>query len=189
VALYGPMLLLPLYYQQVRGESVIVAGLMMAPQGLGSLLARVSGGLADRIGPRPVILAGFGLTALGTLPFVTAGAHTAYWLLAVALVVRGIGLSSASLAVMVGAYRDLPREEIPHASSTTRIMQQLGGSFGAAVLATILASHGSRTAFGWAFAFTALAVVPGLLVPRMARAGTSEQVSGVEPESKAARLN
>ncbi len=169
LALYGPMLLLPLYYQQVRGESVIVAGLMMAPQGLGSLLARAAGGLADRIGPRPVVLVGFLLTALGTLPFVPAGAHTAPWVLALALVVRGVGLSSASLAVMVGAYQDTPREQIPSASSTTRIMQQLGGSFGAAVLATILAAHGSETAFAWAFALTALAAIPALALPRRPR--------------------
>jgi len=169
LALYGPMLLLPLYYQQVRGLSVVVAGLMLVPQGIGSLIARAAGTLADRIGPRPVVLGGFLLTALGTVPFVWAGAHTGYWVLGAALLIRGVGLSSANLAVMVGAYQGLPRELIPDAGSTTRIMLQLGGSFGAAVLAAILAADGSSAAFGWALALTGPAAIPALLLPGAGR--------------------
>ncbi|MDT7801082.1 MAG: hypothetical protein QOI78_4515 [Actinomycetota bacterium] len=177
LALFGSMLLLPLYYQQLRGEGVVAAGLLLAPQGLGSLLARGTGGLADRLGPRPVVLAGIVLTAAGTLPFALGGQHTNGLLLAIALVVRGAGLSAANMAVLVGAYRDLPPERISHASSTTRIVQQIGGSFGTAVLAVVLqrqltahpGAAGQVTAFGhtfaWAVAFAALAVVPALLLP------------------------
>jgi EmrB/QacA subfamily drug resistance transporter len=167
-ALYGAMLLLPLFYQQARGEGVIAAGLLLVPQGLGSLLARAAGGLTDRLGPKPVVITGILLTALGTIPFAFAG--TTYWLLGAALVVRGAGLSGVNLAVMVGAFRDLRPEQIPHGSSTTRIMQQLGGSFGAATLAVILQSqltaHPTDVAyagtFWWAIAFTVVAVVPAL---------------------------
>ncbi|MFI0451505.1 DHA2 family efflux MFS transporter permease subunit [Actinomadura sp. 6N118] len=179
LALYGSMLLLPLYYQQLRGQSVIAAGLLMAPQGLGSLLARGAGGLADRIGPRPVILAGVTLTALGTVPFALAGRHAGGLVLAAALVARGAGLSAVNMAVMVGAFNRLAPEQIPHASSMTRIMQQVGGSFGAAVLAVVLQRQltdhpgvaGQATAFGhtfaWSVAFTLLAVVPALLLPKV----------------------
>jgi EmrB/QacA subfamily drug resistance transporter len=178
LSMYGALLLLPLYYQQVQGYGVVAAGLLLAPQGLGSLLARAAGVLTDRIGSRPVVLGGVVLIALGTLPFaVGQGAgHVDGLMLAVALVVRGLGLSSVNLAVMVGAFRDLRAAQIPDASSTTRIMQQLGGSFGAAVLAVILqrqlTGHPAGTAyahtFGWALAFTALAVLPALLIPRLA---------------------
>ncbi|MER7247327.1 DHA2 family efflux MFS transporter permease subunit [Kribbella sp. NPDC000426] len=85
--LYGAMLLLPLFYQQARGQTVTAAGLLLVPQGIGSLLARAAGGLTDRIGPRPVVLAGIVLTTAGTIPFAFDG--TSYWLLAVALVIRG----------------------------------------------------------------------------------------------------
>jgi MFS family permease len=164
----------------------LVIGVLLAPQGLGSLLARAAGGLADRIGPRPVVLGGIVLTALGTAPFVLAGQHTGDPLLALALVVRGAGLSSVNMAVMVGAYQGVPREQIPDASSTTRIMQQLGGSFGAAILATVLqqqlAAHAGAAghavafdhAFAWALALTALAAVPALLLPRLPRRHSSE---------------
>ncbi|GAA3549223.1 MDR family MFS transporter [Nonomuraea rosea] len=174
LAMFGSMLLLPLFYQQERGQSVIAAGLLLAPQGLGSLLAKGLGGVADRVGPRPVVLAGIAMTALGTLPFVFADRHTGGLLLGLALVVRGAGLSSANMAIMVGAFQGLDRARIPHASSTTRIAQQVGGAFGAAVLAVVLqrqlAGHPATAfghTFGWALALTALAVVPALLLPRV----------------------
>lgn len=179
LALFGSMLLLPLYYQRLRGESVVAAGLLLAPQGLGSLLARAFGTVADRIGPRPVVLVGVVLTVLGTVPFAVGGRHADGYLLAAGLLVRGAGLSAVNLAVMVGAFRDLDPGQIPHASSTTRIAQQVGGSLGAAVFAVVLqrqseahpGAAGLGTAFDrtfcWALALVALAVVPALLLPRV----------------------
>ncbi len=174
LSIYGAMLLLPLYFQQARGYSALAAGLMMIPQGVGSILPRtVVGKLTDRIGPRPVTLVGVLLAALGTIPFALAGPHPSLALLVAALAVRGAGLGAATIAVMAGAFQGLNRAEIPHASSATRIMQQVGGAFGAAVLAVILASQarsaGLATAFGhtfwWCVGFTALALVPAMLLP------------------------
>ncbi|MFG1909687.1 MDR family MFS transporter [Kribbella sp. NPDC048928] len=169
--LYGAMLLLPLFYQQARGETVTAAGLLLVPQGIGSLIARTAGGLTDRYGPRPVVLIGIVLTTIGTIPF--AISNLSYWLLAIALVIRGAGLSAVNLAVMVGAFRDLEPVQLPHASSTTRIMQQLGGAFGAATLAVVLQNqlhqHSAAAAyahsFGWAVAFTVIAAAPALFLP------------------------
>ncbi|HEU5024413.1 MAG TPA: MDR family MFS transporter [Spirillospora sp.] len=176
LSLFGAMLLLPLYYQQVRGHSVVVAGLLLAPQGLGSLLVRTRlGALTDRIGPRPIVLTGLALTVLGTLAYAEAGPHTSEWLLGASLVVRGAGLGGVTLAVMTAAYQGLGPDEIPHASSATRIIVQVGGSFGAAVLAVVLQHQTSggaapstayAHAFWWSLAFTALAFPPALLLGR-----------------------
>jgi len=167
LTLFGGMFLLPVYYQQVRGEGVIAAGLLLAPQGLGSLLARVTGPLTDRLGPRPVVVAGMLLCALGTLPFLFP--HPGAALLAVALVVRGLGVSAANMAVMVGAYQGLDRARSPHAGTSIRIVQQVGGGVGTAVLATVLAhGHGGTAfphAFAWATAFTVVACGVGLCLP------------------------
>ena len=185
LALYGAMLLLPLYYQQLRGQSVLAAGLLLAPQGLGMLLTRGQAGkLTDRIGARSVVLAGFVLTLIGTLAYTQAGLHTNELLLGIALVVRGAGLGAVTIPIMATAYLGLGGAEIAHASSATRIMQQLGGSFGAAVIAVILetqiaalhaaGSAGLATAFAdtfwWTLALTAIALLPALLLP--SRAGT-----------------
>ncbi|WP_248630986.1 DHA2 family efflux MFS transporter permease subunit, partial [Paenibacillus riograndensis] len=136
---YGAMLLLPLYFQQVRGESVLISGLLLVPQGIGMLLTRsLAGKLTDQIGSRPVVLAGTLLTLLGTWPFTQLGADTSYYYLGAALIVRGAGLGAVFLPVMASAYIGLSSQQIPHASSTTRIMQQIGGAFGASVIAIIL---------------------------------------------------
>jgi EmrB/QacA subfamily drug resistance transporter len=136
---YGGMLLLPLYYQQVRGESVLASGVLLIPQGVGMLLTRsLAGKITDSIGSRWVVLWGTLLTILGTIPFAFCGAHTSELLLAIALVVRGGGLGGVMLPIMATAYEGLSKEQVPHASSTTRILQQIGGAFGASVLAVIL---------------------------------------------------
>jgi len=177
LSLYGAMLLLPLYYQQLRGASALTAGLLLAPQGVGSLLPRlVIGRLTDRFGPRPVVLAGTLVAALGTLPFALATARTSEVLLSLALVVRGAGLGGATIAVMAAAFEGLEPAQVPHASSATRIMQQVGGAFGASVLAVILArlaaghpgplglASAFRGTFWWCLAFTALALGPAFLL-------------------------
>ena len=70
VSLYGPLLLIALFYQDVQGKSALIAGLFLAFLGIGSLVPRrVAGKLTDRIGPRPVVLTGLVLTAAGTLAF------------------------------------------------------------------------------------------------------------------------
>jgi EmrB/QacA subfamily drug resistance transporter len=193
LSIYGAMLLLPLYFQQARGYGALAAGLLLVPQGVGSLLPRtILGKLTDRLGPRPVSLAGIALAAVGTVPFALAGPHTSVVLLAAALVVRGAGLGAATIAPMAGAFQGLPKADLPHASSAIRITQQVGGSFGAAVLVVILArqaaahaaagSAGLATAFGhtfwWCVGFTALAVIPALLMPgRPARPARPERPS------------
>lgn len=180
LVLYGALLLLPMYYEQVRGQSPLAAGLLLAPQGLGVLLTRSQAGkLTDRIGARPVVLAGLVLTLAGTFPYTHAGAHTSEILLAISLVIRGAGLGGVTIPIMAAAYRGLQPAQVPHASSATRILQQAGGSFGAAVFAMILqtqltthAAHSLTgqatafdTAFWWSLVFTAVAILAALLLP------------------------
>ena len=58
-ALFGAMIILPLYYQVARGEDALTAGLLMAPQGLGAALAMpLAGRLTDRVGGGRVALVG-----------------------------------------------------------------------------------------------------------------------------------
>ena len=197
LSIYGAMLLIPLYLQQARGYSALAAGLLLVPQGVGSVLPRtIVGKLTDKLGPRPVTLAGVVLAGVGTIPFALAGAHPSAWILCAGLVVRGAGLGAATIALMAGAFQGLAKADVPHASSATRIMQQVGGAFGAAVLVVILAGQATAhaagqaalaTAFGntfwWCIGFTALAVVPALLMPGKPAHAKPEQHT--EPEQHA----
>lgn len=185
-ALYGAMLLLPLYWQQVRGEDALGAGLLLVPQGIGALASRtVAGRLTDSIGGRWVAVAGFSVLTIATIPFALSTEHTSTWWLMGTLLVRGFGLGAVIIPLMTGAFVGLEREEVPHASIITRVAQQIGGSFGTAVLAVILVSAvagsadlhdlagGFDVAFWWATGFTALAAVLSLLLPGRPRASVA----------------
>ena len=175
LASLGALLLLPLYYQQLRGESVVTAGLLMVPQGIGTALSRAVAGTLERWGARTVVLGAVLLSIVGTLPFAFADAGTSVAVLAVALVIRGAGLGTIFMAVLFGAYEGLSPAEIPHASTTTRILQQVGGSFGTAIFAVVLqrglATHAATPAvafdhaFACAIALTLPALVAAFFVP------------------------
>ncbi|HEV8279613.1 MAG TPA: MDR family MFS transporter [Streptosporangiaceae bacterium] len=180
-SLYGAMLLLPLYYQDVRGATALAAGVMLVPQGIGTLLSRtVAGSNIDRFGSRVIALAGFAIVAAATVPFALAGPHTSEWLLAVWMVIRGFGLGAVTMPVMVAGYIGLDKQQIPHSSVLTRTAQQIGGAFGTAVLAVILegaiATHPAtladafHLAFWWSAGFSAAAVLLSLWLPGAQRA-------------------
>ncbi|MFF2567717.1 DHA2 family efflux MFS transporter permease subunit [Streptomyces sp. NPDC058084] len=166
--MYGGMFLLPLYCQVVLDKGVVATGLLLVPQGVGALAARVAGVLTDRIGPRPVVVTGLLLSAVATWPFVASVGEGS--VVAVALFLRGLGTSAVNLAVTVGAYQGLEDSQVADASTTTRILQQLGGSFGIAALAVLLQRGGhTATAFAHAFGLTAAlalcAVIAAALLP------------------------
>jgi len=138
-ALFGAMLLLPLYFQVLRGETVLAAGLLLIPQGVGSLAARpIAGLLLERIGARALTVIGFVLVAVGTIPFALADATTSNVVLGAALVVRGLGLGTVLIPVMTVSMSNLSHDEVPQATMITRIAQQVGGAFGTAALAVVL---------------------------------------------------
>ena len=171
--MYAGMFLLPLYYQQLHGETVLHAGLLLIPQGVGSLAARfVVGKLVARLGARLVTIASFLVAAGATVPFALAGAHTSLWLLGAALLIRGFGIGAVLIPPLSVAYQDIPVAGIPHATMNTRIAQQVGTSFGIAIVAVALQSglaHGAASAFQgafwWAIGITVAALIPALALP------------------------
>jgi hypothetical protein len=91
------------------------------------------------------------------------------------MVVRGFGLGCVTMPVMVVGYIGLDKQQIPHSSVLTRTTQQIGGSFGTAILAVILADaivsyHGALAdvfdiAFWWSAGFSAVAMLLSLWLP------------------------
>jgi EmrB/QacA subfamily drug resistance transporter len=172
-AMYAGLFLLPLYYQQLHGETVLHAGLLLIPQGAGSLAARfVVGKLVARFGARLVTMASFLIAAVTTVPFALAGPHTGLWWLGAVLVIRGFGIGAVLVPPMSVAYRDVAPAGIPDATMNTRIAQQVGASFGIAIVAVVLQSllaHGPASAFQgafwWAIGITVAALLPALALP------------------------
>jgi EmrB/QacA subfamily drug resistance transporter len=172
-ALYAGIFLLPLFYQQLRGETVLAAALLLIPQGVGSLASRfVVGKLVGRFGASTVTIASFLLAAVATVPFAFAGPGTNLWWLSAVLLVRGFGIGAVLIPPLSVAYNDIEPADIPHATMNTRIAQQVGASFGVAIVAVVLQSllaHGAvnafHTAFWWTFGITVVAFIPALALP------------------------
>ena len=135
----GPMLLLPMLFQNVLGLSVIMSALWLIPQGVGMLITRpLIGKLTDQIGARYVALPSILLIIIGTVPFAFAGANTAPWLIWAVLLLRGMGVGGFTVPVMSDSYVGLAKTQIPAASVATRTIQNIGSAFGSAVLATVV---------------------------------------------------
>src|SRR4051794_41023121 len=139
VSLFGAMLILPLYYQVVRGESALSAGLLLAPQGVGAAMAMpIAGRITDRAGAGRVVPFGVIVACLGTGVYPQLGVSTSFTVLGVALWVRGIGLGMTMMPSMAAAYQTLNRAAVPRATSTISIIRTIGGSLGTAVLTVVL---------------------------------------------------
>jgi EmrB/QacA subfamily drug resistance transporter len=139
IALFGALILLPLYFQLVRGESPLDTGLLMMPQGIGAALAMpIAGWLTDRLGARVVVPAGVVLALLGTIAYTQVGRATSYPFLAGALLLIGLGLGATIVPSMAVAYQAVPREAVAHATSTINVTQRIAGSVGTALLAIVL---------------------------------------------------
>ena len=187
MGLFGALFLLPLYYQRVRGQLPLEAGLLLAPQGIGAgIMMPFAGRLTDRVGPGRVVIAGLGLVIAGTLPFALAGTSMPLPLLALALVVRGVGLGASTMPAMAGAYASLDEASMARAASVLNVMKRLGGSVGVALAAVVLERHlpgaaeavAGRAApsaavadafgrtFWWVLGSCALALIPAAFLPR-----------------------
>jgi EmrB/QacA subfamily drug resistance transporter len=173
-ALFGSLILLPLYFQVDRGEGTLATGLLLAPQGLGAALTMpISGRLTDRIGGGPVALFGLVVMTAATVALTRLTAHTAYGLTSTILIVRGIGLGGCMMPAMAAAYATVSREAIPRATTSLNVLQRVGGSIGTALLAVVLEDR-IRTAIPHAPALGAGAIRP---IPEDIRARIAEPLA------------
>ena len=175
IALFGAALLLPLYFEIVRGRTPLETGLLLIPQGLGAALAMpVAGSLTDRIGARPVVTTGVMMALLGTAAYTQITAGTSYWYLAGALLLIGAGLGSTITPSMAVAFQAIEPAAIPAATSAINTIQRIAGSLGTVLLAVTLqqAMTARLPSFrgGIAQAGALAAADPARTLPSLARA-------------------
>jgi EmrB/QacA subfamily drug resistance transporter len=141
ISVFGTMLLVPLYFQSVRGASALEAGLLLAPGGFGAMLMMpLSGRLTDRYGPTWLPATGLPFVAIGLIPFVFVGAATPYAILMAGSFVQGLGMGLAMMPNMTAAMQAVPPAAIARTSTAMNIIRQGGASIGTAILSVILAS-------------------------------------------------
>jgi EmrB/QacA subfamily drug resistance transporter len=195
-ALFGAMILMPLYFQTVRGQDAISTGLLLIPQGVGGGLGMMlSGRFTDRIGAGRTSLLGGLILVLGTVPFVFIAANTSFVLIGAAMIVRGVGVGLAIMPAMTAAFSVLSRDQVNDASPQLTVLQRVGGSLGTAIIAVVLqgqtdhattataAAAGFAHTYWWVMSVTLLALVPTLVLARTERRGKAQEqpAPAIEP--------
>jgi EmrB/QacA subfamily drug resistance transporter len=138
-AMFGAMFMLPLYYQVVRGQSALDAGLLLAPQGVGAaIMMPIAGKLTDDLGPGRIVLGGLSLLFLGMLGFTQVGADTSFWFMGGSQFLVGLGMGASMMPAMSAAYQTLQRQQLARATTALNIIQRVGGSIGTALLSVVL---------------------------------------------------
>ena len=179
-SVYAIMFLLPLFYQQVRGESVMSTGLLLIPQGLGTMLFFiVLRGLVARLDGRIVVAGGVVLTMLGILPFALAGTDGGTVLLLVGQILQGIGFGAVTFPVMTLALSGLSHDEAPRGSAAFSVVQRVGAPFGVAVIAVVLqqlflssatTAAAYSGAFWWTLGLSAIPLILAFFLPAVKKA-------------------
>ncbi len=141
-AFFGGLLLVPTYFQQVRGESTTMAGVLMIAQGLGAICTMpIAGALVDRIPVGRIAPVGIGLIVVGMFPLTQVTATTSYWVIVPALFVMGLGMGATMMPLFTSALKTLTDHEVARGSTLLNITQQIASSIGVAVMSVILTNH------------------------------------------------
>ena len=142
LGMFGSTFLLPLYLQNSLGYTALQAGAVFLPVGIiQGIMAPLSGRLADKMNAKIPIVIGVFMLALSfylnsSLSFLTE--HNAVM---VALYIRGFGMGLIFTPLSTISLADVSRDKMAQASGIFNVIRQLGGSFGVAILATILSSR------------------------------------------------
>jgi len=158
-ALFGSMILLPLYLQDVRGLDAASTGLLLIPQGVGAALGMNRSAYAEsRLGSGRTALVGLLLVTACTAPFVLIDEHTPYAVLCAAIALRGVGVGLTVNPANTAAFSGLEPHQVVDATPQLNVVQRVGGTLGTAVIAVLLQNrlhHTGTSASGAAAAFAA----------------------------------
>ena len=139
LTLFGALILLPLYLQNVLDKSVLTTGLVLLPGGLVmGLLGPAVGALFDRWGARPLVLPGTIAMSAGTWLLAMLDADSELYSVIIAHVILSAGIAFALTPLMTSALGSLPRELYSHGSATVSTIQQVAGAAGTALFITLM---------------------------------------------------
>ncbi|HEX3615909.1 MAG TPA: MDR family MFS transporter [Solirubrobacteraceae bacterium] len=139
IAWFGVLVLLPLAFQQLRHASPLSAGLLMAPQGLGTAVGMwLCGRLGDGPLARRLGAAGALVLVVTTLLIAGVGPRMAAWPICLTLLCAGFGAGLSWVPATAASYVGLKRSEISHGSPLVTVTMRLGASFGTAIAAIML---------------------------------------------------
>ncbi|MHA7264621.1 DHA2 family efflux MFS transporter permease subunit [Arthrobacter sp. TMN-37] len=138
MALFGTIILLPIYVQSVLGEAPLVAGLLLLPGGvLIGVLGPVTGRIYDRRGPRVLLVPGALLIGLSFVGLSFASESTPIYLVLIAHIVWSLGLALMLTPLLTSALGSVKPNLYSHASAVFGTVQQIAGAVGTALFISV----------------------------------------------------
>jgi DHA2 family multidrug resistance protein len=145
IAFYGIMVLSPLFTQILMGYTAMLAGLVLAPGGVSTLVTMpIAGALMNRLDPRWIIVTGCALNAYAMYLMATLTLEASYWHIMLPRFIQGLGIGCSFVPLSTVALSAVPMRELGHASGLFNFIRTIGGSIGIATVATLL-ERGAQT--------------------------------------------
>lgn len=207
LAMMGVEMILPLYIQNIRGESALHSGLILLPGALCmGILSPITGRIFDRYGARQMAITGLSLLVLGTIPFLFLNSHTSIVLIVIFYAIRMFGIVMAMMTVTTSGMNVLPLDKLSHGTASNNTFRQVMSSIGTAILVSVLsdvtknsmpaksvlhatplhyrdqAINASITGFHAAFAVSILFAVITFCLAFMLKRGNNARRAASEPE-------
>lgn len=189
VALFGALILLPLFLQSVRGLDTLSTGLLLLPGGLlMAVMAPFVGRLYDRVGPKPLVIPGASILVVSLTAMSFLGAQTPVFMVLGLHLVLSAGLALLFTPAFTTAMNPLPQPLYSHGSAVLNTLQQLFAAIGTAALVAVVGIGSAAAAaqgmdadaaalqgFRTAFRVAAVLSVGTLLLSMTLRATPSEE--------------
>ncbi|MDP4084155.1 MAG: DHA2 family efflux MFS transporter permease subunit [Bacillota bacterium] len=142
MAMFGAMILLPIYLQNIRGYTPLQSGLMLLPGAIVmGIMSPIAGALFDKIGARWLAVVGLTITVLTTWQFTSLSMTTSYSHILILYVFRMFGMSFLMMTVMTEGLNQLPRHLGAHGTAASNTARQVAGSIGTAFLVTVMSTR------------------------------------------------
>ncbi len=141
--LYGSLVLLPIFLQQLLGYSATEAGIAMAPRGLGSFIAMpITGLILSRFDARKFLAFGIVGASFTLYQLSLLNLNAGYWDIFWPQFFQGIALALLFVPLTTVSMDRIPKQETGNATSLFNLMRNIGGSMGIAMVTTLLARRG-----------------------------------------------
>lgn len=153
MALFGALIMLPLYLQNVRGLDTLATGLLLLPGGLlMGLLSPLVGRIFDRTGARVLVIPGAVIVSVGLWLMTLLDAESPLVVVVVVHSMLMVGLATVMTPLMTSSLGSLPSELFSHGSAIFNTVQQLAGAAGTALFITVMSKTAAARAAGGASA-------------------------------------
>ncbi|MDD5730609.1 MAG: DHA2 family efflux MFS transporter permease subunit [Candidatus Omnitrophica bacterium] len=138
--LFGSIVLIPMYLQQLMGYNAMLAGLALAPGGIATLISMpIAGRLVTKINPKFILATGIIITSYSTFLMAQFNLYTNFDIVAWSRIGMGFGMGLVFIPLVNMTLSSIKKEEMGNATGVFNLLRNLGGSFGVAFVTTLLA--------------------------------------------------